>query len=201
MLIFDVCLLLVALLSTVGVVLGFIAFYADREASRISVGTCWQPWAARRGFAFVPSTGEWPNTTSPRVEGRVDFGEFTLETVRRGERISTRLVARPPDALCARLVCTTASEPRTERVGDAAFDAQFSTTCAPKGTAARLIGSQLSRALQAFALGGDLRFEYERGHIALLWPGEERSDARLDEALRLLSIATESVERVFHRAA
>src|SRR5262245_50665964 len=103
MLVFDLCVLLVAVLSTVGVVLGFIAFYADRESSRVSVAALWEPWAFRNGYTFVASTGEWPNATSPRVEGQAECGDFFLETVTRGERISTRLVARPRDALCARL--------------------------------------------------------------------------------------------------
>jgi hypothetical protein len=201
MFVFDICVLFVAALSTLGVVLGFVAFYLNRESRRADLGTSWQPWALRRGFSFAPSEGEWPNTTSPRVEGSIACGDFLLETVLRSDRVHTRLLARPPDALCARLVCTTASGPRTERVGDASFDAQFATVCAPKGTAARLIAPALSRALQAFSLGRELLFEYERGHIALLWPGEERSDARLDEALRLLEVAADSVERAFHAAA
>jgi hypothetical protein len=50
-------------------------------------------------------------------------------------------------------------------------------------------------------MGGSLRFEYERGHIALEWRGEEQSDARLDEALRLLAVAARGVERAFRAAA
>jgi hypothetical protein len=205
MLVFDFCVVVLALLSTLGVLLGFAAYYADRETRRVALGHAWKPWAERHGFRFVAPEGEWPNRTSPRVEGRMPWGEFHLEIVQKGERLSTRLVAWPHDALCARLVCTTLGETgpglTPETTGYPAFDAEFSTSAVPRGTATRLLGPDLARALQAFALGGRLRFEYDRGHVALVWRGEEESHARIEEALRVVSIAAERVERVFRDAA
>jgi hypothetical protein len=206
MLIFDFCVVALTLLSTFGVLLGFAAYYADRETRRAAIGHAWKPWAERRGFRFVEAEGEWPNRASPRVEGRLPWGDFHLEIAQRGERVSTRLVAWPHDALCARLVCCTErdAEPARiaqEKTGFVSFDAEFATAAAPRGTASRLVGPDLARALQAFALGGRLRFEYDRGHVALVWPGEEESYARIEEALRVVSLAADRVERIFRKAA
>ena len=201
MLIFDLLVVVLVAVSTFGVLVGYAVYYADRETRREAVAHVWQPWADRHGFRFVATAGEWPNKTSPRVEGHAAWGDFQLETTQRGERVSTRLVGWPRDALCARVTCTTEPAIPGEKTGYAAFDAEFSTHAVPRGTASRVIGPELARALQAFAMGRQLRFEYERGHVAMVWPGEERSDARIDEALRLVELAAESIERAFHAAA
>jgi hypothetical protein len=201
MLVFDLCVVVLVALSTAGVLAGFALYYADREVRREAVAHSWERWALARAHHFVPAEGSWPNRTSPRVEGTSEWGDFAIETRHKGDAASTRVVGHPHGALCARVVCTTGPAAATEKIGLASFDAEFAVCAAPRGAASRIVDAELARALQAFAMGGSLRFEYERGHIALEWRGEEQSDARLDEALRLLAVAARGVERAFRAAA
>ena len=77
------------------------------------------------------------------------------------------------------------------------FDQVFRTDAAPAILARRALTTELQRRLVAFAMGQPLRFAYDRGWVSLKWPGHEQNDARLDEALRLLTLAAAEFRQAY----
>ena len=115
----------------------------------------------------------------------------------------TVMEAQLSDALCARLVCTTEKARTTSKIKTGVvaitpmFDQVFRTETSPAGLARTTLTTEMQRRLVAFSMGQPLRFAYDRGWVSLKWPGHEKNDARLDEALRLLTLATATFREAY----
>ncbi|MFO0667878.1 MAG: hypothetical protein U0174_28250 [Polyangiaceae bacterium] len=162
-----------------------------------------------------------PRSASRRASFKGDAGHLgelpTREPVRLlalgNEGVKyTIMEAQLPDAICARLVCTTEKKQarRGKQNGGASpkaklasvsiapmFDQVFRTETTPAALARRALTTEMQRGLVAFSMGQPLRFAYDKGWLSLKWPGHEHNDARLEEALRLLTLAAASFRRVY----
>lgn len=113
----------------------------------------------------------------------------------------TVLEAQLPDAICARLVCSTEKRKPGAKSRSVAvapmFDQVFRTETSPESLARQTLTTDVQRRLVAFAMGQPLRFAYERGWVSLKWPGHEQNRARLEEALGVLTLATATFRKVY----
>jgi hypothetical protein len=180
-------------------------------AARSSGGRCrdldaaWQSYAWSKRFRFCPSRGDRPHARSPRIEGRVDDVEVTIEacsmTIRGSSQPCTRVWGRAAVPCPARVLVS--SEPKLVQgpgvqdlepmtLGDAFFDHALAVRASSGDAAFRLLGPGLRRALQGLLSSSyklALVLQLDDGEISLTWLGEETSPSMLDEACSVVARA------------
>lgn len=179
-----------------------------QREERLNTDRAWGGFAKSRLAAHAslpppPATFE-PQTMAQRGRLPTEEPVRLLALGSDGARF-TVMEAQLPGALCARLVCTTEkARTRSKRASTAngvaigpMFDQVFRTETSPPTLATQALTPELQRRLVAFAMGQPLRFAYDRGWVSIKWPGHEQNEARLDEALRLLSLATAEFRRAY----
>lgn len=191
-------------LSVVLAIGGFALLFRHRERERGDLAAVWRAYAARRALDFVAPRGEWPVTTMPAIEGGVSRSGLTIRALRVGEALRTRAELRTGHAVLAMVLASTdrkdVAEPITsEELDDATgFRSTYAVQASPAPFAAKILTPEVRRALAAFRAGaGVVRFEHDRGTLALEWSGGETNPARLDEALALLDLAATAVASAF----
>jgi len=136
-----------------------------------------------------------------RFEGRHAGVDFTLDVLKvdGGTRLVTRLRARASEAHDVHLAAWTRGAPAPSeegttalRANDVAFDQTFELRADDPAAARMRLGPALRQALLRFPtplVGGGFAFRYERGDVALEWPGAEAAAIELDAALVILACA------------
>lgn len=158
----------------------------------------WQSYAALKHFRFSPAAGDRPHARSPRVEGRVQDVDVTIEacsmTIGGAPRPCTRIWGRAAVQDHVRVLVSSDAkllqgpgvhdlEPMT--VGDAFFDHDLAVRASSGEAATRLLGPGLRRALQGLlssSFNRALVLQLDEGEVSLTWLGEETRPSTLDEA-------------------
>lgn len=151
---------------------------------RDRVESAWAVYAARRGMAFVPAAGEWPNRTAPLVHWSEGRAQYRIEARGAEDFVLTGVVARPSVAVFGKLTVRPPG-PRSARValtGDPLIDTRFEVLAQPRELAPQVLTVAVTRALLGFDFGSRGSLSYERGDVKLWWAGGEENGARLDEA-------------------
>lgn len=71
----------------------------------------------------------------------------------------------------------------------------------PVGFAQRLLTAHVTRLLLGFRQRDRITLSYRRGRVVVEWPGGEANDARLDEARRVGSEISSTIEHEFQGVA
>ncbi|HEX3771255.1 MAG TPA: hypothetical protein VHV30_10340 [Polyangiaceae bacterium] len=166
-------------LITPFIVLCFCAFYWGRSRSKERVELAWQTYARRHRLTYLPSAGNWPHRSAPRIEWSEDGHAFRLEASGEETFSTTRLVARPAVAVLGELLVTGPAGEAARREGATPLDPRFIVWAQPTAFAERVLTTEVKRVLLGF---GPKAFSYRRGEVTLGWAGGEENDARLDEA-------------------
>jgi hypothetical protein len=192
-----------ALLGT-GAITSLVASRSRGGRSR-DLDSAWQTYAWSKKYRFCPATGELPHTRSPRIEGRIDDVELTIEacsmTIRGSPCPCTRVWGRVAFPGAARVLVSSDAklvqgpgvhelEPMT--LGDAFFDHALSVRASSGDAACRLLGPGLRRALQGLLSSSyklALVLQLDEGEISLTWLGEETRPSMLDEACAVVARA------------
>jgi hypothetical protein len=201
---------LLAFLATCWALLGTGAI-ARLIASRQSGGRsrdldgAWQSYAWSKRFRFCPASGDRPHARSPRIEGRVDDVDLTIEacsmTIRGSPRPCTRIWGRAAVPGPARVLVSSDAklvqgpgvhelEPMT--LGDTFFDHALAVRASSGDAACRLLGPGLRRALQGLLTSSyklAVVLQLDEGEISLTWLGEETRPSMLDEACAVVARA------------
>ncbi len=156
------------------VLAGFVLFWVVNARDHEELASIWRAFAAKRGLGFIEPENDWPNRTSPIVTCTDGDAELRISARGREADVRTRLTVRPRSALLGRLVI------RVDPHG-----ADLRVLERPAGFARRIVTDRVRRGLLGFRQREQLTFRYQRGRVIIEWPGGERNDARLDEALRL----------------
>ncbi|HEY6464263.1 MAG TPA: hypothetical protein VIY73_29045 [Polyangiaceae bacterium] len=180
-----------------GAITGIIARGARGGRSR-DLDAAWRSYASSKRFQFLPATGERPHARSPRLEGRIEDVDLTIEacslTIGGSSRPCTRIwglaaiqehvrVLVTSDARLAQGPGVHDLEPLT--VGDAFFDHALAVRASSGEAACRLLGPSLRRALQGLLSSSfdlALVLQLDEGEVSLTWLGEETRPSTLDEA-------------------
>lgn len=173
------------------VLVGFVLFWIVNARDHEELATLWRDFAKRRGLELDAPEGEWPNRTAPALSWTDEGTQFRLTTVGREARVRTRLSVRPRSALLGTFAMELA-ERGTHATLRAERPARFSE---------RIVTTGIMRALLGFKQHGSLVVRYRRGRVIVEWPGGERSDARLDEAMRLGTEIARTIDAEFRGTA
>lgn len=185
-----------ALLGT-GAITGLVAS-SSRGRRCADLDAAWRRYAIGKQYRFSPAVGDRPDARSPRVEGRVDDVDLTIEacTMTIGgsrapcTRVWGRVLAPEParvlvssDARLAQGPGVRELEPMT--LGDPFFDHALAVRASNGEAACRLLGPGLRRALQGLLSSSyrlALVLQLDEGEVSLTWLGEETRPSMLDEA-------------------
>lgn len=192
-----------AVLGT-GAITSFVAWTSRGGRSR-DLDEAWQRYAFSKRYRFCPATGDMPHARSPRVEGRVEDVDLTIEacsmTIRGLPRPCTRVWGRAAVPGPARVLVSSDAklvqgpgvhdlEPMT--LGDAFFDHALAVRASSGDAACRLLGPGLRRALQGLLSSSyklAVVLQLDDGEISLTWLGEETRPSMLDEACAVVARA------------
>lgn len=157
------------------VIAGFVLFWVMTASDHEELARAWRAFANARGVTLLPPTGEWPNRTPPTLTWTSDEAELRLTTIGREASVRTRLSVRPRGSLLGTLAMEIGAQESTPRV----------VTERPRRFGQRILPEPVMRMLLGFRQRDRLVVTYRRGRVIVEWPGGERNDARLDEAMRL----------------
>jgi hypothetical protein len=192
-----------AVLGT-GAITSFFA-WASRGGRSRDLDDAWRTYAWSKRFDFHPASGQHPHARSPRVEGRVDDVDLTIEacslTIKGSSRPCTRVWGRAPMPFPARVVVS--SDPKLVQgpgvhdlepmvLGDPFFDHALAVRASSGDAACRLLPADLRRALQALLSSSyrlALVLQVDDGEVSLTWLGEETRSSMLDEACAVVARA------------
>jgi hypothetical protein len=164
-----------AVLGT-GAITSFVAWSSSGCAGKAALDDAWQRYAWSKRFRFRPASGEWPRARSPRIEGRVEDVDVTIEA------------------------CTITVRGSLERVrmGDPFFDHSLAVRASSGEAALRWLPPGVRRDLQAFlstAYKPAVSLQVDGGEVSLLVLGEETRPATLDEACWVVARACTAAEQ------
>jgi hypothetical protein len=185
--------------------LGLIVSWWLTAADRRQLEVLWERYARRRGFAFTPAVGEWPNRLAPVVSWTDGGTRYRLEASGAEAVVSTRVVARPAVAALGVFALSRTSASRSTEAGravtgDPLIDGHFVVEGHPTHLVRRCLTPDVTRALVGFDVGTGGSLRYSRGDLELSWAGGEENDARLDEAREVLRRAVRALERPYEEA-
>jgi hypothetical protein len=185
-----------------GAITSFVLWTAGAGGRSADLDRVWERYASSKRFRFRPASGQWPHARSPRVEGRVDDVDLTIEactmTIRGSSRPCTRVWARAVVPHPARVVVS--SDPRLVQgpgvhelepvvLGDPFFDHALAVRTSSGDAAYRLLPLALRRSLQGLLSSTyrlSLVLKLEEGEVSLTWMGEETRPAMLDEVCAIV---------------
>jgi hypothetical protein len=180
---YDILVVAAGIFGLVSGVIGLTIFWFFQSRDRDVLSSTWSEYATAHALEFVAPKGEWPNRTLPRVAWTEDDAAWRLEAVAAGERVRTRLVVRPHEALLGQLRCD------VEITGLRDIDEK------PAGFAARVLDPALERAMLGFLQRDTAELAYAAGNLTLEWSGGELNDARIDHARSVLRQAAANLAR------
>jgi hypothetical protein len=157
------------------VIAGFVLFWVVNAKDHEELASTWKAFARTRGLELVAPEGEWPNRTAPALAWTAERAELRITAVGREARVRTRLTVRPRGSLLGTMAM--------ELPAHGTEPAQLSER--PANFAQRLLTDRVMRLLLGFRQHERVVVAYRRGRVVVEWPGGERNDARLDEAMRL----------------
>ncbi len=157
------------------VVAGFVLFWIVNAGDHEDLARTWRAFAKARGVDLVPPEGEWPNRTAPTIAWAEDTAELRITTVGREASVRTRLTVRPRGTLLGTLAMQLPEHGTTPA----------KLTERPARFGDRILTERVMRLLLGFRQHDRLVVTYRRGRVVVEWPGGERNDARLAEAMRL----------------
>lgn len=157
------------------VIAGFALFWVVNASDHEELARTWRAFARRRDLELIPPEGEWPNRTAPAIAWRCQQAELRITTVGREASVRTRLTVRPRGSLLGTLAMELAEHGSTPAI----------MSERPARFGERILTERVMRMLLGFRQQDRLVVTYRRGRVVVEWPGGERNDARLDEAMRL----------------
>jgi hypothetical protein len=160
------------------VIVAFVFTYWSRSRHHDRLTEAWRAYAGRRGRAFEPPTGSWPNRTSPAIQWSENGAAFRIEGQGAESIARTCVAARPEVAVLGEVYVTPPDGAAAGREGARPL-ARLVVWSHPADLADRVLTAEVKRALLGF---DPTSLIYRGGEVFLRWPGGEQNDARLDEA-------------------
>jgi hypothetical protein len=162
---------------------GFLLYWRITHLDRHRLEEIWAAYARRRGLAFVPAEGEWPNRGAPRIEWRESDARYRIEA-RGAESFAWTGVVASLAVEATGVLTFRRAGPKDAgaQTGDPLLDARYTVHAEPADLVRRVLTADVKRALLGFDVGARGTLTYQHGDVRLFWAGAEENDARLDEA-------------------